>query len=197
MRLLIQRRQKSTPFGRIRFYLSTRLELDEEERKLVAKYDVRDAIVFLGDLRRDVIRAAVGAVLLTAAVVIAMFVLITFSGRILGLSMDVTVQFLLAIFVVLWIVVYRKIKETVTIADLINGRAFKCRSVFDIQDVEKLLRKVAFVIAQLLEDMKNWGGREVVPVAPLIERQYENEPRSTLRSPVPVEAAPAIEESGS
>jgi hypothetical protein len=99
-------------------------------------------------------------------------------------------------FIVLWAILYRLVRETVRIGDLITGRAFKCRSIMDIQEMEEFLKKVAFAIAQMLEDMKNWGGREIVPVAPLIERNYDTASATgALRAPSPV-TSPAPVASG-
>lgn len=172
MRLLIQRQQQSMPLGRIKFYLSSRLELDEDERYLVRKYKAQDAIVYAGDVRKDIIKSAIWAVPLTIIAVVALYVFISTTGIVYTGPTLGPFGVILAIYAILWLVVYGGIKETVTLADLMHGRAFKCRSILDIQAVEELLRQMAFSIAQLLDDMKNWGGREVVPVAPLIERNY-------------------------
>jgi hypothetical protein len=64
MQLLIQRRQRVGLFG-VKFFLATRLELDDEEYRLVTTYHARQAIIFLGDMRRDLFKSFLTAVLAT------------------------------------------------------------------------------------------------------------------------------------
>ena len=61
MQLLLSRKQSPHWMGGVQFKLWARFELTEEEDALIKKYQVRNALVTLGNTRRDIRLAALYA----------------------------------------------------------------------------------------------------------------------------------------
>ena len=68
--------------------------------------------------------------------------------------------------VVGWIVIYKRIRETITVEDILNGRHFACRSIITLLEKKQQISEMAEKFTQFLEALKNWGGREVIEMAP-------------------------------
>ncbi len=162
MNLLLSRGQAQGATGRPVFNLWAKAELLPEEEALLAKYrDVRNAVLLDGDATRALKLAAYIALPLAAAV--ALFVLANVSAG------TAAVTFLFAFGLAAYLI-YEQLREQVYIRDLLNGRAFKCRSVTELMEKEEIIKGMAVNFRQLLEDMKDWGGKEVVAIAPLRTR---------------------------
>jgi hypothetical protein len=65
-----------------------------------------------------------------------------------------------------WIVIYHQIRETIKVGDILIGRHFACRSIITLLEKKQQISDVAQKFTQFLETLKNWGGREVVEMAP-------------------------------
>ena len=65
-----------------------------------------------------------------------------------------------------WIVIYKRIRETITVEDILNGRHFACRSIITLLNKKQQISEMAERFTHFLETLKNWGGREVIEMAP-------------------------------
>ena len=84
-----------------------------------------------------------------------------------------TIQALLAalplailVFAVAVFVIRYKIRETIKVGDILNGRHFACRSIITLLEKKQQISEMAEKFTQFLEALKNWGGREVIEMAP-------------------------------
>ena len=59
-----------------------------------------------------------------------------------------------------------KIRETIKVGDILNGRHFACRSIITLLEKKQQISEMAERFTQFLETLKDWGGREVVEMAP-------------------------------
>jgi hypothetical protein len=155
MQLLLSRKQSPHWTGGVQFSLWARFELTEEEDALIKKYQVRNAIVSLGNTRRDMRIAAL------CALPIPLIVYLIFGGIYGGAG----VLFLaLLSYAVTAYAIYNQIREQIKISDIIEGRDFACRSVLMLLEKEEMLLDMAVRFRRFLEYMKTWGGREAVPI---------------------------------
>lgn len=155
MQLLLSRKQSPHWMGGVKFDLWARFELTEEEDALIKKYQVRNAIVSLGNTRRDMRIAAL------CALPIPVIVYLIFGGIYGGAG----VLFLALLFyAVAAYAIYNQIREQIKISDIIEGRDFACRSVLMLLEKEEMLLDMAVRFRRFLEYMKTWGGREAVPI---------------------------------
>jgi hypothetical protein len=154
MQLLLSRKQSPHWMGGVQFKLWARFELTEEEDALIKKYQVRNAIISLGNTRRDIRTAAL------YALPVPFLVYLIFSGIYGFGGIFIT---LLLYGIAVW-VIYNQIRERITINDIIEGRDFACRSVLTLLEKEEMLLDMAVRFRRFLEYMKTWGGREAVPI---------------------------------
>jgi hypothetical protein len=154
MQLLLSRKQSPHWMGGMQFSLWARFELTEEEDALIKKYQVRNAIISLGNTRRDMRLAAL------YALPVFFIVYLVFSGArgFLGLFLA-----LLSYGIAVW-VIYNQIREQIKISDIVEGRDFACRSVLTLLEKEEMLLDMAVRFRRFLEYMKTWGGREAVSI---------------------------------
>ncbi len=158
MNLLLRRSQAQGVTGRPMFNLWAKADLLPEEEALLAKYrEVRNTVLLDGDPTKG-LRPALYLALPIAAVA-ALIVAPEF-----GLW-PAALVFLVAFFGGAY-VIYEHLREPVYVRDLLNGRYFRCRSVTELMDKEDVLKLMAVNLRQLLEDMKDWGGKEVIAIAP-------------------------------
>jgi hypothetical protein len=152
MQLLMEHAQK----GRV-FRLWAKYELLGQERELVDQYDIRRYVLVEGDPKHEKERA------LKLAAALAVVV----SGLTLVFSTpaDAVLLGLIAL-VGGWIGIYYRIRETITVDDIVNGRHFACRSIATLLQKREQIAEMAQKFTQFLEALKNWGGREVIEMAP-------------------------------
>ena len=140
------------------FALWAKYELLGQDEKLVEQYNIRKYVLVEGDVRHDRERAFKLAAALAVGVL-----LLTFS-----VTKRPMLAILLALiaFVLGWIGIYYNIRETVTVADILDGRHFKCRSIVTLLEKRQQVTKMAQEFTLFLEALKNWGGREVLEITP-------------------------------
>jgi hypothetical protein len=155
MQLLLSRKQSPHWMGGVQFSLWARFELTREEDDLIKKYQVRNAIITLGNMRRDIRLAAL------YALPIFLLVYIIFSRTFSFAGLLFTAILLYGIGA--W-VIYNQIREQIKIMDILEGRWFTCRSVLMLLEKEEMLLDTAVRFRRFLEYMKTWGGKEAVPI---------------------------------
>jgi hypothetical protein len=155
MQLLLSRKQSPHWMGGVQFKLWARFELTEEEDALIRKYQVRNALISLGNTRRDIRNAALYALPIPLLIYLIFSNIYGFGG----------VWFITLVLygVAIW-AIYHQIREQIKISDIIEGRDFGCRSVLALLEKEEMLLDTAVRFRRFLEYMKTWGGREAVPI---------------------------------
>lgn len=149
MQLLLKRSQSPGPLGRIKFDLWAKFELSPEEQALIDRYKVSGAVLSEGNTIRDLKRAGV-------------------YGALVGLLVGAFVSFAAAplAFAVATFAIYHKIRERITVKDILAGRLFACSSVITLLEKEDTISNMAGQFRRFLDVMKNWGGKEVIDIEP-------------------------------
>lgn len=157
MDLLFQRRQTQNILKRTYFRLHAKLELTEEEDRLIRKYDFADTTLV----------HSVQPTLLRNAFMLG-FVCFIFAVPIIAMNWFREIGFgwpgvlLVAALVGLGAgyVYYGEKRETIYVRDLLHGRYFKCRSVCELARKEAYLETITSYLRQVMESAKHWGGAE-------------------------------------
>jgi hypothetical protein len=149
------------------FKLWAKFECTPEENDLINKYQVSEWLLSEGK-PGELKRAAIKAGILTIILAVALFLISIMFGLISFLQMIVQGGILIGaiIFFVCWSLIYHQIREQIRINDILAGRFFKCRSCLTLIIQEQQLAELGDCFRQLLEAMKNWGGREVIELRP-------------------------------
>ncbi|MGC1954394.1 MAG: hypothetical protein WA970_17825 [Gammaproteobacteria bacterium] len=153
MQLLMEHAQKGKVFS-----LWVKYELIEQERALVDKYNIRRTVLVEGNPRQEKERAAKMAAALAVVVAVGAFPFL--GGPVPAIALAIIV------FVLGWISIYNNIRETVRVEDILHGRHFACRSIITLLNKKQQISEMAERFTHFLETLKNWGGREVVEMAP-------------------------------
>lgn len=163
MELLFKRKQTSEGMRGVRFKLWAKLELDEEELRMIDHYRLDHAILIEGDESE----------LIKWSIVIGVAAWLLF-GSTIGLVMTFAVGFVLAAILSLCVGIgagfwwFNEKRETIMVNDLIQGRHFKCKSVIELAKKEAWLQGTVAAFRQVMEGSKHWDGTEQlsVPVLP-------------------------------
>jgi hypothetical protein len=139
------------------FRLWAKYELMEAENNLVERYGIKRFILVEGDVRRDRERALK---LAGALAVVAFLIGFALNGPPAGVALA------LVTFVIGAIAIYNNIRETLKVEDIISGRTFSCRSIVTLLEKKRQIGEMGERFARFLELLKNWGGREVIEMAP-------------------------------
>lgn len=153
MQLLLEHTQR----GKV-FRLWAKYELLGEEEKLVGRYDIRKFILVEGNPRQERERALKMAAAL--AVVVGLIAIPFFGTPLAAISWGIPT------FVIAWPVTYMRIKETIRVRDMLDGRHFSCRSITTLLQKEDQIGEMGEIFTRFLERLKNWEGREVIEMAP-------------------------------
>jgi len=162
MDLLFRREQTSGDLTRVNFKLWGKIELDEEEQALVARYEFDKAILI----------AVVQPRLLRQAAMIgglAFFVSLLVFGAMLGLSLGLFIALAAGIGTAIWW--FNEKRETIYVRDLLHGRHFTCDSVVELARKEAWLTTVVSYLRQVMESAKHWDGTERHVIEPLPKDQ--------------------------
>lgn len=62
--------------------------------------------------------------------------------------------------------IYNNIKETIRVQDMLDGRHFSCRSITTLLQKQEQIGEMGETFTRFLERLKNWGGRQVIEMAP-------------------------------
>lgn len=156
MDLLFRREQTSGNLTRVDFKLWGKLELNEEEQALVARYDFDKAMlieVLQPDLLRRSVYVGIAATLGSAVLLIWLGVI----GFVLSLGAGIFAG---------WWYANEK-RETIYVRDLLHGRHFKCDSVVELARKEAWLTTIVSYLRQVMVSAKHWDGTESHKIEPL------------------------------
>ena len=168
MQLLLSRSQHHAFRGMV-FDLWAQFELTDEEKELINKYRVKNAVVTPGNTRRDLLKALVPAILITVVFYILLMWFVSQTGSANFPSQhaegfDIAIPLGVSVFLIAEYLIYHHIREQIRIVDIINGRKFTCRSIISLLEKEEMLLKTAVGFRRFLEYMKTWGGKEAIPI---------------------------------
>ncbi len=155
MKLLLKREQTKQGIGRINFQLWAKLEPEEEEQKLIDKYQFNNAIL-AGELQEGLLRRA--AIL----GIVVWFVIGLIGSAIASVQIGGVVGLIAGGGFAYWWV--NEKREIINVQDLIWGRTFKCTSVIDLAKKESELEDMVSLLRQVMESSKHWDGTETIPV---------------------------------
>jgi hypothetical protein len=168
MNLLLNRDQNSAALftliplrlgSGVMFKLHAELELDEEEKELMQKYQFAKATLVSSDPFDDLKKAFRPAAILGLIAFILFWIMGSFSAA-FTLAMLVTL--------VMMAVYFETMREQILVSDLLDGgRTFRCDSIIELIHKEAFLEGVSECLRQVLESAKNWHDREVIPIKPL------------------------------
>ena len=141
------------------FKLKASLELNDEERKLLQKYQLERAALVTSDTVEDLKKGFRPAVVLGLICFVVMWFLtstnVAFIASVL-LTMAMT------------IVYFRSMREQIVVNDLLgNGRMFHCDSVVTLIEKEDDLARMSQFLRQVIESAKYWDDREAIAIEPL------------------------------
>jgi hypothetical protein len=161
MQLLMEHSQK----GKV-FRLWITYELSEPELSLVERYNIRQVILVEGNPQAEWSRARKMAGALAVLVYLAgIFWAVSQGGNDIQ-ALLAALPLAILVFAVAVFVIRYKIRETIKVGDILNGRHFACRSIITLLEKRQQLTDMAEKFTQFLEALKNWGGREVIEMAP-------------------------------
>lgn len=156
MKLLLQRTQGRSTFGKPIFRMMAKMELTDEEVALVERYDFAGYEIIPADepgLIRNAVLIGLGAA------VIAWFLFSSLGG--LGSFLQLAAAVGAGWFY------YDRMRERIFVRDFIHGRYFDCPSVLDLAKKEAFLQYSATLFRQLMETAKSWGDFEITDIPPL------------------------------
>ena len=151
MELLLKREQTQGKIVRVQFKLWAKVELDEEERKLLDRYQFYDAVL-IRRLQPLLLRISLYVAGGAAAVAFVILVLIFEAETALVLAL------LSGGGAGYWF--YNEYRETVIVKDLLLGRYFSCFSIVDLAQKEVWVENSVAVFRQVMESAKLWDGTE-------------------------------------
>lgn len=166
MNLLLKREQRRTLRGRTVFRLWVKAEMAEDERALIDRYNIADAILIEAD-DLDHLKWAAGIGLITFAVVGLLVASYTYD-QYLALAVGASIGLAAGYW---WL---NEKRETIWMRDLLYGRRFKCRSVIELAKKEAMLDNACIALRQVVETAKHWEGVETRPV-PVLSPQEAKE----------------------
>ena len=168
MELLFSRRQTQNIINRTYFRLHAKVELSQEEDRLVRKYDFVETMLIHTE-QPTLLRNAfiLGAVCFTFAVpIIAMNWF-----RAIGMGWPGVLLVSALIGLAAGYIYYGEKRETIYVKDLLLGRFFKCRSVCELARKEAYLESITSHLRQVMESAKHWGGAEKVDIPALSKEE--------------------------
>ena len=161
MKVLLKREQRPGLFGRVSFKLWAMLEVDDDEKALIERYDIDESMVIQGYdeglWKRGALVGVFGALLVFFIVNYFLYDL-TMAGVAALLAWMGTAYW--------WV---NEKRETIYLKDLLHGRSFKCISIIDLAKKEAKLDDMCQALRQVIESAKHWDGvehRDVIVLPP-------------------------------
>ncbi len=168
MNLLLERDQKSAAIfsliplrigSGVTFTLHATLELDEEEKALIQKYNFTKSALVVSDPIEDLKQSFRPAFVLGLVAFLVVWIVATVSWA-----------FTLGVLVTLVMtgVYFKTLREQIIVSELLeNGRKFRCDSIVELVKKEAYLQNVCAYLRQVIESAKHWDDREAIPIQPL------------------------------
>jgi hypothetical protein len=166
---LVMQRGRLTGVRGYSFSIVARLIVDDEQEKLLTRYQLRDTILTEGDRQRDLKRAAwytfPPGVLISLAMASSNLDIIAF---VVGLIVTAGACYF----------VYEQLREEVRVSDLLTGREFRARSFIGLLNKEHAIRRMAAIFEKVLIQARTWHEPEIIDLAPeplvtLVESERE------------------------
>ncbi len=162
MELLFKREQSQARLVKVQFKLWSKVSLDDEEKALINRYRMHDAILVAVDqpfLIRQI--AIVGLACSFVTFIILTLFFGTEAAIILAIIAGVGAGYW-------W---FNEKRDTIFVKDLIHGRYFSCNSVVELARKEAWLETVVSYFRQVIESAKHWDGTEQYKIEPLPKDQ--------------------------
>jgi hypothetical protein len=161
MQLLFKRSLRPSRINptRLLFVLWVKFDLDEDEQRLIRKYNAADAYVTIEQSRRDLYRAMIFAFFI-AAILGSLIMGVTKGGLIIGAF------YFCGMFIAATWIIYEQLREAIKISDLLTGRSFKNRSLALLVRRERRMVGYAAAFIHFLEALRTWEGTEVIQIGP-------------------------------
>lgn len=158
MELLFKREQTTGKLRRVTFKLWAKLELDDDEQALIARYHFDEAILIDAIQPKLLRNTALLAIAASAAFyLIAQFILpdsvATFGALVAAVGAGY------------WY--YHNNRESIFVRDLLHGRHFSCDTVIELAQKEAWLATIVAFLRQVMESAKHWDGTERHTIEPL------------------------------
>ena len=158
MELLFRREQTPGKLTRVAFKLWAKIEPDDDERTIVNRYKLDNAIL-IEAIQEGLLRKTI---ILSVIVFVVVF-------SVLNAYVNLRIGFLGALVFAggfgFWYI--NENRETIFVKDLLHGRDFKCDSVVELARKEAWLGVVVDFLQQVMESAKHWDGTERHTVEPL------------------------------
>lgn len=158
MELLFKRNQTEGRIIKVQFKLWSKIELSDEEKGLIDRYRLHDAVLvaaFQPRLIRQTFFVGLGG-FFGAFLVLSVF---------LGSGSAIQLALLAGLGSGYWW--FNEKRDTIFVKDLIHGRYFSCTSVVELARKEAWLQTVVSYFRQILESAKHWDGTETLKIDPL------------------------------
>jgi len=151
MKILMRRAQSPGRFFRVSFKLWAKLELEEDEQKIINRYDFdQSVLIFIYQEYRFTKAFACG--------LLASIFLFFFIGANFGRDIATLVSLVSLIAITWFLMDYWR--ETVYVKDLLHGRNFRCNSIERLVSKEYFLKHASGYLRQVMETAKHWGGTQ-------------------------------------
>ena len=162
MELLFRREQTSGRFLRVKFKLWAKVELTPDEKEIVRRYRLAEALLIV------VLQPAMlqRALIYTIVIFVLSF---GFLAHMVPFYLSLEFVFFLSLAAsggfAYWYI--NEQRETIWVKDLLHGRHFICNSVVDLAKKEAWLYSVVGLLRQVMESAKHWDGTEHHEIHPL------------------------------
>jgi len=163
MDLLFRREQTIGRRRRVNFMLWGKIEPDEEERALIARYRFDEAVLIAVDQPFLARRAGIFGFKVFFVTCLAALYLMH------DIALDVVIAVVVGTAGAYWY--YNEKRETIFVEDLLHGRNFKCESVIELAKKEAWLTGVVAFLRQVMVTAKHWDDTECLPVEPLAKEE--------------------------
>lgn len=162
MELLFNREQTSGRFKRVAFKLWGKIELTDDERALMKRYQFDDTIL-LYEETPNLGRNAVFVGLLTG-----LFIYLI-GNQLMPTSVAIAIGVLAFAGATFWW--YNEKRETIFVRDMLHGRYFKCGSIVQLCKKEDHLSTIVAIFRQVMESAKHWDDAERLEVEVLSKEE--------------------------
>lgn len=190
MKLLLKREQTDGAVGRVNFKLWAKIEIDEDERAMLKRYRLDQALL-MGVNDPNLLRRAAtygfGVFILSLFLLEMMgpFFLTVLSGdfdrfeatynfhdRRISVLSGFWPAFLIGSGFAYWY--FNEKRDQIFVRDLLHGRHFSCKSIIDLTRKEAEISEITAIFRQVMESAKHWGGTQAEDI-PVLSRDEARE----------------------
>jgi hypothetical protein len=167
MQVLIQRSQRELLAG-IVFSLWVKFQFTAPEEKLLNQYKMRRAVITQSNVWLDLKKAMLysGLFLLLVGIGVSIPRIYNFGPVGLVFLLNILVLLAMAPFPILTAILYFRIRERLTVSDMLKGRSFSCKNINNLLEKEHFLTQTAEKMRQFLYRTETWNKQVVLMVEP-------------------------------